>query len=109
MHTRRCTSILGKMETLVWTRHMDDCLDVLERENDQPQDEVLVAVVRAQLVNEDVQKLLRRQGSGDNGQGPTHIHKAGLVARLEQLRQRLPERLHTHRKWQSPAGGRRPL
>ncbi|UNI25075.1 hypothetical protein JDV02_010780 [Purpureocillium takamizusanense] len=94
--TSVCTSFIGKMETLHWTSHMEESLETLDREKDQPLDEILVALVRTQLINEEAQKLLRLQGCGDDSQGPTHIYKPGLLMRLEELRRRLPPALHSH-------------
>ncbi|KJZ73035.1 hypothetical protein HIM_07607 [Hirsutella minnesotensis 3608] len=94
-----CSSVLsafiGKMEPFGWTTHMDDCLDLLERQPEQPQDETLVALVRIQLIGEEVRKLQRRDGDGDFGQGPTYIHKPNLLSRLRDLRQRLPAAVHS--------------
>ncbi|POR34546.1 Uncharacterized protein TPAR_05276 [Tolypocladium paradoxum] len=94
--TSVCTSFIGKMETLGWTSHMDDCLAVLEREGEQPLDEVLVALVKIQLIGEEAHKLLRREATGETGQGPTYIFKAGLQSRLNEIQQRLPARLRSH-------------
>ncbi|KAM4055196.1 RNase P, subunit Pop3 [Hirsutella rhossiliensis] len=90
------TAFMGKMETFGWNSYMDDCLDVLEREREHPRDEILVALVRIQLVSEEAQKLLLREGNGDYRDGPTYIFKAGLLSRLNDLRQGLPASLHSH-------------
>ncbi|KYK56933.1 hypothetical protein DCS_03939 [Drechmeria coniospora] len=94
--TSTCTSFIGKMETLNWTSHMDECLALLEHEREQPLDEVLVAIIKSQLVGEEAQKLLRLQGATDAGQGPSFIYKTGLINRLDRLKQSLPAALHFH-------------
>lgn len=87
---------MGKMETFTWNSYMDSCLDVLERERECPRDEILVALVRIQLIAEEAQKLLRSDGNGHSSQGPTYIFKAGLLSRLGDLREGLPASLHSH-------------
>ncbi|KND92192.1 hypothetical protein TOPH_03057 [Tolypocladium ophioglossoides CBS 100239] len=94
--TSVCTSFIGKMEALGSTSHMDDCLAVLERDGEEPLDEVLVALVKIQLIGEEAHKLLRREVAGETGQGPTYIFKAGLQSRLNEIQQRLPAKLHSH-------------
>ncbi|EQL00574.1 Zn(II)2Cys6 transcription factor [Ophiocordyceps sinensis CO18] len=89
-------AFMGKMETFTWNSYMDSCLDVLERERECPRDEILVALVRIQLIAEEAQKLLRSDGNGHSSQGPTYIFKAGLLSRLGDLREGLPASLHSH-------------
>ena len=39
---------------------MDECLTVLEREREYPEDETLVAIIRIQLISGEAHKLLNR-------------------------------------------------
>jgi hypothetical protein len=80
------------METLAWTTHMEDCLAVLDRENEYPSDAILVTLVKIQLVGEEVQKLIRSKFTESN-QNPIYILKAGLASRLAEIRNHLPDRL----------------
>ncbi|EKJ73591.1 hypothetical protein FPSE_06209 [Fusarium pseudograminearum CS3096] len=84
------SSFIGKMETLHWTPHMSDCLDVLEREKRYPSDELLVAFIRYQLVADEAQKLLVRDVMGDPSPPPTYIFRKSLLAKLQAVRDGLP-------------------
>ncbi|KAG0650461.1 hypothetical protein D0Z07_2967 [Hyphodiscus hymeniophilus] len=52
------SSFLQKIDGLRWTRHMDECLQILGHEKECPNDEVLIELVQLQLV-------LEKKGSGD--------------------------------------------
>ncbi|KAM0403632.1 hypothetical protein ACHAO7_000292 [Fusarium culmorum] len=84
------SSFIGKMETLHWTLHMSDCLDVLEREKRYPSDELLTAFIRYQLVADEAQKLLVRDVMGDPSPPPTYIFRKSLLAKLQAVRDGLP-------------------
>ncbi|OAA37907.1 hypothetical protein NOR_06984 [Metarhizium rileyi] len=86
------TSFIGKMETLAWTAHMEDCLTTLDKGNEYPSDAILVAMVKIQLVGEEVQKLMRSKLSESN-QNPTYIFKSGLLSRLNEVRNQLADHL----------------
>ncbi|KAK2594141.1 hypothetical protein QQS21_008140 [Conoideocrella luteorostrata] len=86
------TGFIGKMETLAWTPHMEECLQVLERQNEAKTDIVLVTMVRIQLIGEEVQKLTREKPM-DPGEIPAYIFKPGLISRLDDIRVRLPDHL----------------
>ncbi|KPM46071.1 hypothetical protein AK830_g500 [Neonectria ditissima] len=87
------TSFIGKMDTLRWTPHMDDCLKALERDREHPSDEVLVTFIKYQLVAEEAQKLLVRDVMGESSQTPTYVFKKGMMSRLQELREGLPPNL----------------
>lgn len=89
----RMASFIGKMDTLRWTPHMDDCLKVLERDHEHPSDEVLVSFLKYQLVGEEAQKLLLRDVMGEGGQTPTYVFKKGLLSRLQEIRAGIPHGL----------------
>lgn len=74
---------------------MEDCLTVLERAHEDPMDEVLVALVKTQLIGEEAQKLLGRDLLKDINQTPTYIHKKNMLMRLNQIRQDYDEVIHT--------------
>lgn len=70
---------------------MDECLEVLEREKETPLDEVLVTLIKLQLVSEDTQKLLVRDVMGDTtSQTPTYVFRKGLMTRLQTIRDSMP-------------------
>ncbi|PHH84331.1 hypothetical protein CDD83_2107 [Cordyceps sp. RAO-2017] len=95
------SSFVGKMDTFGWTTHMDDCLDVLDHNREQPLDEVLVALIRIQRVGEEARKLLRSDVTRDFSQGPTYVFKASLLSRLDNIRHNLSDSLQTHYAVQS--------
>ncbi|KAM6519451.1 hypothetical protein FALCPG4_013083 [Fusarium falciforme] len=80
------SSFVGKMDTLRWSPHMEDCLINLEREKEHPSDEVLVAFIRYQLVADEAQKLLVRDVMGESSQAPTYVFRKGLLNRLQEIR-----------------------
>ncbi|KAF4446347.1 transcription factor [Fusarium austroafricanum] len=84
------SSFVGKMEALVWTSHMSDCLDALERDKLYPSDDLLVAFVRYQLVADEAQKLLVRDVMGESASTPTYIFRKSLLAKLQAVRDGLP-------------------
>ena len=66
---------------------MDDCLAVLEREREYPEDDILVAIIRMQLVSDEAQKLLNRDLMSDNkDQAPTFYFKKHMLERLQSIR-----------------------
>ncbi|KAF4979890.1 hypothetical protein FZEAL_4001 [Fusarium zealandicum] len=79
------SSFVGKMDTLRWTPHMDECLTVLEREKEHPSDEVLSAFIRYQLVADEAQKLLVRDVMGEATQAPTYIFRKAMLAKLQEI------------------------
>ncbi|KAK5988996.1 Transcription factor -like protein [Cladobotryum mycophilum] len=87
-------SFMGRMEALVFTPHMQDCLEVLEREKEHPNDEILVTLVKLQLIGEEARKLLTRdmmtrEMIKDGAQVPAYVFKKGLLDQLQALRQAL--------------------
>ncbi|KAF4468163.1 Zn(II)2Cys6 transcription factor [Fusarium albosuccineum] len=87
------TSFVGKMDTLRWTSHMDDCLTVLERDREHPSDEVLVALVRYQLVADEAQKLLIRDVMGEASQAPTYVFRKSLLTKMQDIHEGLSPNL----------------
>ena len=92
----RCSAFLAKMESLPWTQHMQESLEILESEKEFPSDETLVAIVKTQLVGEEARKLLmadfvgRDFGRTDPDKAPTWIHKRSLLLQLQKVRDTLP-------------------
>ncbi|KAM0435975.1 hypothetical protein ACHAPT_002867 [Fusarium lateritium] len=80
------SSFVGKMDTLRWSSHMEDCLATLERDKEHPSDEVLVAFIRYQLVADEAQKLLVRDVMGESSQAPTYVFRRGLLVKLQEIR-----------------------
>lgn len=76
------------MDALRWTTHMDDCLDTLDRERQHPTDEVLVRLVRLQLVAEEAQRLMLADVADvkNANQVPSYVYKKSLLSRLQKAR-----------------------
>ncbi|PHH77563.1 hypothetical protein CDD82_3459 [Ophiocordyceps australis] len=91
------SSFSGKLETMTWGPYMDECVEILDCHGDLPYDDVFVALMKIQVIGEEAQKLLRTDTRGIYDQGPTHIFKAGLVHRLNQIREKLSPDLFSHR------------
>ncbi|KAF7542206.1 hypothetical protein G7Z17_g11789 [Cylindrodendrum hubeiense] len=87
------TSFIGKMDTLRWTPHMDDCLKALERDQEHISDGVFVTLIKYQLVAEEAQKLLVRDVMGESSQTPTYVFKKGMLANLQEIRETLSPNL----------------
>ncbi|UKZ81366.1 hypothetical protein TrVFT333_009138 [Trichoderma virens FT-333] len=91
-----CAAFLGRTESLVWTQHMQESLEVLENEKEYPSDELLAAMVRLQLVGEEARKLLvcdfvgRDFGRADPDKPPTYVFKRSLLLQLHKIRDTLP-------------------
>ncbi|KAL7947445.1 hypothetical protein V8C42DRAFT_286271 [Trichoderma barbatum] len=94
--TSVCSAFLGRMESLVWTQHMQESLEVLDSEKEYPSDETLVALVKLQLVGEEARKLLvcdfvgRDFGRADPEKPPTYVFKRTLLLQLQKIRDTLP-------------------
>ncbi|KFA62819.1 hypothetical protein S40285_03813 [Stachybotrys chlorohalonatus IBT 40285] len=89
-------SILGKMDSLRWTSHMQDCLEILEREKDHELDDVLVSFVKVQRVGDEAYKLLERDVIEDASQAPAYVFKKSLLNRLDDVRRNLSPGLASH-------------
>ncbi|EEY19520.1 conserved hypothetical protein [Verticillium alfalfae VaMs.102] len=50
-------SFVKKMDIMRWTKHMDDCLDVLEKSEVIPNDRALIAMVRMQLIHDEATNI----------------------------------------------------
>ncbi|RFU74732.1 znii2cys6 transcription factor [Trichoderma arundinaceum] len=94
--TSVCSAFLGKMETLVWTHHMQESLEIMESEKEYPSDETLVSLVKLQLVGEEARKLIvcdfvgRDFGRTDPDKPPTYVFKRSLLLQLQKIRETLP-------------------
>ncbi|KAL7934566.1 hypothetical protein V8C35DRAFT_31560 [Trichoderma chlorosporum] len=90
-----CSAFLGRTESISWTQHMQESVEVLESEKEYPADELLVALVKLQLVGEEARKLLvsdfvgRDFGRADPDKPPTYVHKRSLLLQLQKIRDTL--------------------
>ncbi|KAL4914510.1 hypothetical protein BDW62DRAFT_190250 [Aspergillus aurantiobrunneus] len=87
--------ILGRTDSMRWTPHMKECLDVLEDARQVPSDAVLAQLVRAQLVVENVMKELGQDceavGDRDHRRAPLSFYLKGLQSQLDEGQSRTPD------------------
>lgn len=85
------------MDPLRWTSYLDDCLRELEEQPEWPGDEVLVHLVRMQLVIEKATLLDWYETCLDLEQPsrtPPTFYVQSLLAQLQRVWAGLPPRLH---------------
>lgn len=79
---------VGKMDTLKWTAHMEESLEMIEQNPEVPSDDSLAVLVRLQRINDDVQELLVRDAMAETGGTPTWMFRKGLKERLNHVKRR---------------------
>lgn len=83
---------------------MQESLEILESEKEYPSDEILVAMVKLQLIGEEARKLLvcdfvgRDFGRVDPDKPPTYVYKRSLLLQLQKIRDTLPQGVASKRK-----------
>jgi hypothetical protein len=67
---------------------MEESLEILEREKEHGQDEILATLVRMQLVADEAHKLLVQDmmRGEESGQTPSWVHRKSLLDRLQAVR-----------------------
>ncbi|KAL5000007.1 hypothetical protein BDV10DRAFT_163766 [Aspergillus recurvatus] len=82
---------LGRTESLRWTGHMKECMDILAEAKETPSDAVLVQMVRAQIVVDKVAKDLGgNEGAVDHRSAPVSLYLKGLQSQLDDIREQMP-------------------
>jgi hypothetical protein len=97
----RHSSITGKTEAAHWTSQLQDNLEQLEAQREDPLDEVLTTLVRSQLVAQEVFLLLLKEFIGKTSAAPGQVFRKGLLLRLDRIREDAHPRLGSHRKCSS--------
>ena len=89
--TSLITSFIGKMDPLRWTFHMEESLEILEREKEHGQDGVLCSLIRMQLISDEAHKLLVQDiMSGESASHtPSHVYRKSMLNRLQDVRSRM--------------------
>ncbi|KAL2869700.1 Zn(II)2Cys6 transcription factor domain-containing protein [Aspergillus lucknowensis] len=96
-----CSTIshtLARTDSLQWTPHMTECLDILANARETPNDAVLVQLVRAQRVVDKITKgigfeydaTVEKNLSG----APFSFYLKGLQSEIDDIRARMPQELH---------------
>ena len=76
------------MEPLRWTPHMEESLEILERDKEYVQDEILTALIRMQLVADEAHKLLVQDvmRGEDGGHTPSFVYRKSMLNQLQSAR-----------------------
>ncbi|CAG9990119.1 unnamed protein product [Clonostachys byssicola] len=96
-----CTSVhasfIGKMDTLRWTSHIDESIEILEREKESPFDVILTNLVKVQQITDDAHHLLVRDllGGGPNV-APSCLFRTSMLSRLNTLKDSMPSNVAAH-------------
>ena len=90
-----CNAFTARAETLPWTPHLDECLELVERGDDQAQDQMLASLLKLQRIIDEAHRYLivdlmpvRKGGT----KAPTYLYKPGLLERLKTVRKEIPDR-----------------
>ncbi|KAI1390648.1 uncharacterized protein F4822DRAFT_393909 [Hypoxylon trugodes] len=90
-----------RTQTMRWTAHMEDSLQKLASRPESPQDEVLVAMVKAYKVQEEVAQITWRTveppGNPMSLKAPPAIYVKALRANLEAIKKDLPPSLQDNK------------
>ncbi|KOS18741.1 hypothetical protein ESCO_001247 [Escovopsis weberi] len=94
-------TFLSRSDALTFTSAMQDSLDILARDRDHPHDQILVALVRLQLIGEDAHRTATRNSlssPGVPGESPAPVLelKRRLLSNLESVRAASPTRYGVH-------------
>ncbi|KAL4982878.1 hypothetical protein BDW68DRAFT_194892 [Aspergillus falconensis] len=82
---------LGRTESLRWTGHMKECMDMLAAAKETPSDAVLVQMACAQIVvDKATRDLGGNEGAGDYHSAPAALYLKGLESQLDGIREQMP-------------------
>lgn len=92
------------MDTLRWTSHIDESIEILEREKESPFDVILTNLVKVQQITDDAHHLLVRDllGGGPNV-APSCLFRTAMLSRLNTLKDSMPSNVAAHCKFQNPS------
>lgn len=99
--TIRFFTSLKKLEPLRWTSHMDECLRVLEEQAESDSDISLAALVKLQLITEQIHRAPWQNGDSSNVRvqvlPPAYLNS--VMAQLRRVRNELPAGLQNNGWW----------
>ncbi|KAL4808101.1 hypothetical protein BDV18DRAFT_134262 [Aspergillus unguis] len=85
---------LGRTDSMGFTPHMQECLEILAESHEAPTDSLLVQLVRSQLVVDKVTKDLGygmdEASSSDYRQAPVAFYLKGLQSEIKDIRNHIP-------------------
>ncbi|KAG7106594.1 Transcription factor himD like protein [Verticillium longisporum] len=82
-------SFVKKMDSMRWTKHMDDCLDVLEKSKVIPNDRTLIAMVRMQLIHDEAISIYSPRDAMGWAAPPPTLYIKALYSKLHAVYQAL--------------------
>lgn len=90
---------MKKMQGLVWTPYMDECLNELARNPESPRDELLASQVRMQLIVEQIGRAPWQFSEPQSGPpGPPFSYLNALHSQREKIKSKLPAGLERRGK-----------
>ncbi|KAH6667913.1 hypothetical protein B0J14DRAFT_489034 [Halenospora varia] len=94
--TSLISSYFQRIDALRWTLYMDECLQILETENDLPTDIILVHQVKLQLICERVNEASSVQDHEVSPNTPLPYFLKTSQAQLENFKKNIPESLQNN-------------
>ncbi len=80
------------MDPLRWSFHMEESLELLEREKEHPHDEIFTTLIRSQLVGNEAHQLIVQDimRGVEAGHTPSFVFQKGMFNRLKVVRDNMP-------------------
>ena len=85
----RISHLMKRIDTLVWTPHMDECVQELSRQRECEGDDLLIALVKIQLIVEQLTRAIWQSLDST----PPAFFMAALQSQLTDLKAKLPTHL----------------
>lgn len=92
-------SFTTRIDTLPWTPYLDECVESIERSDDQEGGDVLITLVKIQRVLDEANQSLRSGmtcGGRSDDRPSSSLHQAALLQRLEYIRAEMKQKRPTH-------------
>ncbi|KAK3682306.1 hypothetical protein B0T22DRAFT_501754 [Podospora appendiculata] len=90
--TSQASDILKRIDSLIWTSHLDESLQILSQQREWDGDDLLVAQVKIQLVLEQLSRSIYQSRIS----GPPTYYLSALRSQLQTIRAQLPDHLQKH-------------
>ncbi|KAK3332291.1 hypothetical protein B0T19DRAFT_482593 [Cercophora scortea] len=90
--TSQASDILKRIDSLIWTPHLDESLQILSQQREWDGDDLLVAQVKIQLVLEQLSRSIYQSRIS----GPPTYYLSALRNQLQTIRAQLPDHLQKH-------------
>lgn len=83
---------MSKIDALRWNPHMEESLTVLAEAKESPNDELLVTLVKLQLI---MDKVYHHRRDGEH-QTQSLLHTRSFQAQLDSVKSQIPQHLQHH-------------